>query len=151
MQRLRSGMDDGQESAEQRLRKNLLELMESRRMTQAELAERLGKGQPWLSKRLSGKPWNEGGSRFQLEDLDAIAHIFGLSPAQLLEPGHGKWDRRSGTERRGGIDRRRPARAPFLPREYPNRFDGYEPHRLQRGGVDGDGNGSEPNPSDERP
>jgi transcriptional regulator with XRE-family HTH domain len=122
MESLRLGMDDGaRECAEDRLRKNLLELMEFRGMTQAELAERLGRSQPWLSKRLSGKPWTDGGSRFQLQDLDALAHIFGLSPAQLLEPGYGKWDRRSGEDRRSGYDRRRRAASPFGQREYPQR------------------------------
>lgn len=109
--RLMDGGDgNGGPPAEHQLRLNLIELMEFRRMTQAELAERLGKGQPWLSKRLSGKPWNEGGSRFQLEDLDALADVFGLSPAQLLEPGVGKWDRRCGRDRRTGGERRRTTR-----------------------------------------
>jgi transcriptional regulator with XRE-family HTH domain len=122
MQRLHDGSMDEQDCApaEHRLRTNVLELMEFRRMTQAELAELLGKSQPWLSKRLSGKPWSEGGSRFQIEDLDALANVFGLSPAQLLEPGHGKWDRRSGRDRRSGFDRRRSVRSPFSPRDHPN-------------------------------
>jgi hypothetical protein len=94
--------------AEERLRRNLLELMAFRRMKQAELADLLGKTQSWVSKRLS-----EHGNRFQFEDLDALATIFGLSPWELLQPAYGKWDRRSGQERRSGGDRRRRARTPF--------------------------------------
>lgn len=115
MGRLRLGMggDGTLDPAEQLLRQNLLELMEFRRMTQAELAERLGKSQPWLSKRLSGKSWNDGGSRFQFEDLDALAHVFGLSPWELLQPAYGKWDRRRGDDRRSGSERRRRPAIPF--------------------------------------
>lgn len=109
MSRLRLAMEDeiGGSPAEHQLRLNLLELMEFRKMTQADLAQRLGQTQPWLSKRLSGKAWTEGGSRFQLEDLDALSDVFGLSPSELLQPGHGKWDRRRAGERRIGTERRR--------------------------------------------
>jgi transcriptional regulator with XRE-family HTH domain len=111
--------EDGGSPAEDQLRRNLLELMEFRRMKQAQLAELLGKSQSWVSRRLSGKSWDAGGSRFQFEDLDALARIFGLSPAELLEPGYGSWDRRAGDERRSGTDRRRRARPPFLPKGRP--------------------------------
>ena len=70
------------------------------RMTQAELAECLGKSQPWLSKRLTGV------TPFHMDDLDGIGRVFGLSPAQLLQQGYGVFDRRRGTERRSGSDRR---------------------------------------------
>ena len=111
MQRLRldamAGENGGSPAAaEDQLRRNLLELMEFRRMTQAELADRMGKSQSWVSRRLSGRDWSEGGSRFQFEDLDVLANIFGLSPAELLLPGYGKWDRRRAGERRCGTDRR---------------------------------------------
>jgi transcriptional regulator with XRE-family HTH domain len=88
-------------------------LMEWRRMTQAELAEKLGQSQPWLSKRLTGR------TPFQIEDLDLIGAFFGLSPAELLQDGHGNLDRRSSGERRSGTDRRRRARPPFLPKGRP--------------------------------
>lgn len=92
-------------SAEERLRQNVLELLTFRRMKQTDLAERLGRSQSWVSKRLKGK--HEGkGSRFQLSDLDALGRVFGLSPAELLQPAYGKWDRRSGHERRQRADRR---------------------------------------------
>lgn len=76
-------------------------LMEWRKMTQAELAEQLNRTQPWLSKRLTGT------TPFQIEDLDLLGAFFGLSPAELLQDGHGNLDRRTGDERRSGTDRRR--------------------------------------------
>jgi transcriptional regulator with XRE-family HTH domain len=87
-------------AANDRVRLNVECLMEMHRLTQAELAERLGRSQPWLSKRLTGT------TPFHLGDLDAIGCIFGLSPAQLLQSGYGKLDRRSGMQRRDGIERR---------------------------------------------
>lgn len=83
------------------LRANIELLMEQRKVSRKELAARLKRSQSWLSKRLGGK------SNFKIEDLDTLARAFGLSPADLLQPGLGKWDRRSGNERRGGWDRRR--------------------------------------------
>lgn len=105
-------------SAEERLRRNLIEILDFRRMRQADLAARLGKSQSWVSKRLAGKQSGRG-SRFQLSDLDALAVIFGLSPAQLLQPAYGKWDRRSGQDRRSGYERRQRV-SPFQEREHPN-------------------------------
>ena len=115
MQRLRLAMAEGgghEVSAEEWLRRNVLDLMEFYRMKQATLAERIGRSQSWLSRRLSGKSWDQGGSRFQFEDLDALAAVFGLSPAELLEPKYGEWNRRTGHERRSGTDRRRKPRTP---------------------------------------
>lgn len=106
--------DGGAPPAEDQLRRNLVALLKARRMRQSELAERMGRSQSWVSRRLSGKEWKDGGSRFQFGDLDRLSHIFGLSPAQLLQPGYGEWDRRSGHERRGGRDRRQPDRSGAL-------------------------------------
>ena len=96
--------------AEEQLRRNVLELMKMWKMNQATLAARLRKSQPWVSRRLKppAEPDTEDptGTRFQFSDLDALGAVFGLSPAELLQPMHGKWDRRSGRERRTGIDRR---------------------------------------------
>jgi transcriptional regulator with XRE-family HTH domain len=98
---------------------NVKEAMDLRRWTQAELAERLGRSQPWLSKRLSGT------TSFQIEDLDALAHVFGLTPQEWICAGYGKWERRVGDDRRSGSDRRRPKGrhpdTPFLDRESPRR------------------------------
>lgn len=127
MQRLRLDMSTEDETpAEQQLRVNVLELMDFRRMSQVELAERLGKSQSWVSKRLSGKKWDEGGSRFQFSDLDALSTVFGLSPAELLLPGYGKWDRRVGADRRCGRDRRR------VPRASPDRREDEEAETFDR-------------------
>lgn len=97
------------------VRANVKELMQHRKMTQAQLALRLGVSQPWLSKRLTGT------TEFQMGDLDAIARVFLLSPSELLCAGYGKWERRVGNDRRTGADRRqgRP-RIPFPHRESPS-------------------------------
>jgi transcriptional regulator with XRE-family HTH domain len=88
-------------SANDQVRLSVEALMELHRMTQVELAEQLGQSQPWLSKRLTGV------TPFHLCDLDAIAGVFGLSPAQLLQSGHGHLDRRrAAQQRRSGLDRR---------------------------------------------
>lgn len=98
-------------SVNDQLRENVRVLMDARRLTQAQLAERLGQSQPWLSKRLTGT------TPFHIEDLDALAHVFALSPAELLQPGYGKWDRRThDIVRRVCPDRRRtPHRSPLEP------------------------------------
>lgn len=109
-------MDDGREGdvpAEEQLRRNVAELMKYRRMKQGEVAERLGRPQPWLSRRMSAD--RDKGTRFQVCDLDALADIFGVSPAQLLCAGNGQWDRRKNGERRCGQDRRR--NRPIVPRD----------------------------------
>lgn len=100
------------QTANDRLRENVRALMDWRRMTQADLAEKLQRSQPWLSKRLTGT------TPFQIEDLDALADVFGLSPQELFCQGHGELDRRTpGSDRRSGVDRRR-AR-PFHPKGMP--------------------------------
>lgn len=115
------GQDPAPQTANEWVRANVRELMAVRRWTQSDLAERLGVSQPWLSKRLTGT------TPFQIEDLDALAQVFGLSPHTLLYSGFGKWDRRSGDERRTGEDRRHPQREighptdPFFQRDSPNR------------------------------
>ena len=114
MERLRIMDGDGPEcQAEQQLRRNVVALMEWRKMTQAELADALGQSQSWVSRRLSGKDWTDGGSRFQFSDLDGLCRVFGLSPWELLQPGHGNWDRRRADERRTGTDRRRSRTRPL--------------------------------------
>jgi transcriptional regulator with XRE-family HTH domain len=110
--RMTFGQEPPPRTANEWVRANVQEAMELRRWNQAELAKRLNRSQPWLSKRLSGT------TEFQIGDLDAIAMIFGLSPSELLCAGYGKWDRRTG-ERRTRPDRRQATRSPFLHREYP--------------------------------
>jgi transcriptional regulator with XRE-family HTH domain len=100
-------------SAGELLRRNVLELMRSRGLNQTALATKLGHSQPWLSRRLSGKGGH--GGRFQFEDVDRLANVFGLSPAQLLCAGQGEWDRRK-QDRRSGEERR--AMPPIIPRDH---------------------------------
>lgn len=98
------------EHAEEQLRQNIKELMRIWGMNQTELAEKLGKTQSWVSRRLNEGGRANGGTRFQFNDLDDLACVFGLSPAELLRPGYGKWDRRGAHDRRTGHDRRGPSR-----------------------------------------
>lgn len=88
------------EGAEAQLRQNITELMEWRKMTQADLAEKLGRTQPWVSKRMAGK------TKFTVPDLDALCAVFLLEPHQIMRPGHGQWDRRTHRDRRSGHERR---------------------------------------------
>lgn len=88
-------------TANEQIRENVRALMDLRRWKQADLAERLGRSQPWLSKRLTGK------TPFHMSDLDALSAVFSLSQAEVLQPGFGKWDRRSGEDRRRVPERRR--------------------------------------------
>lgn len=114
--------------AEEQLRRNVLELMKVWRWNQATLADKLGRSQPWLSRRLKAPAEvtdeDQGhGTRFHFSDLDALSTVFGLSPAELLQPMYGKWDRRSGAERRSGVDRRRQVRAePTNPFDRPIKY-----------------------------
>lgn len=100
--RMTLGKDSGLPANDQ-LRINVRELMDLRNWSQADLAERLKRSQPWLSKRLTGT------TPFHMKDVDEIAHVFGLAPAELLCVGFGKWDRRHQPERRSGVDRRQRA------------------------------------------
>lgn len=89
-------------TANDQIRANVRELLDMRRLTQAELAKRLGVSQPWVSKRLSGT------TPFHIKDLDVIADVFGLSPGQLMCVGFGTLDRRqTERDRRSGEERRR--------------------------------------------
>lgn len=89
------------------LRANIKLLMKQRRLKQKDVARLAQRSQGWISKRLSGKPSRESGSRFQVQDLDVLANVFGLSPTTLLQPLHGNSDRRhADKDRRSGFDRR---------------------------------------------
>lgn len=83
------------------LRQNIRELMRIRKWTQADLADKLGRSQPWVSKRMAGI------NKFSEADLDALAAVFEpLSPYELLQPGLGRFDRRITSDRRTGRNRR---------------------------------------------
>ena len=110
-------------TANERIIQTVKSLMDWRRMTQADLAALLDRSQPWLSKRLTGT------TPFQIEDLDALGGVFGLSPAELLQAGHGNLDRRTGDDRRSGADRRHARPLPHtatIPQR--RRSDDLEPH-----------------------
>lgn len=95
-----------QESSVERVRRNVRALMEFFGFNQAELAERIGKSQSWVSKRVKGNV------PFKLKDLDALASALGVpAPSLLYEYGSGAFERRRGQDRRSGLDRRRSARA----------------------------------------
>lgn len=94
------GQEATPRTANEWARANVKEAMELRGWNQAKLAQRIRQSQPWLSKRLTGV------TEFQLGDLDLIAPVFGMSPAELLQPGYGQWDRRRGQGRRQIPDRR---------------------------------------------
>lgn len=122
------GMSDSDISSEEQLRRNIEELLAFYGWNQTQFAERLGVDQAWVSRHLSRKPPPHG-ARFQFWDLDKIATLFGLSPAELLQPKFGRWDRRHTGERRSGQDRRRQSR-PDSPR--PGRPRSGEPWAPQR-------------------
>lgn len=107
-----SDVDPPESDSEACLRQNIQELLKFYGWNQTEFAARLGKDQSWVSRHLSAKPPPKG-ARFQFEDLDLVAAVFGLSPAELLAMRRGKWDRRTGKDRRCGYDRR--GRRPFKP------------------------------------
>jgi len=88
---------------EAQLLENIRELMRTYRMKQADFAAKLGRSQPWVSKRMSRNP--DQANKWKVEDLDALERVFQLSPWELLRPGHGRLDRRA-AHRRSGDDRR---------------------------------------------
>ncbi|HTH02335.1 MAG TPA: helix-turn-helix transcriptional regulator, partial [Vicinamibacterales bacterium] len=90
--------------AEDQLCENIRELLKTYRWTQAELAERLGRTQPWVSKRMTRNP--DAANKWKVEDLDGLVRVFQLAPWELLRPGHGRLDRRSPYARRVTDDRR---------------------------------------------
>lgn len=99
------GAPPGSLPAEEQLRLNVKALLKQRRWDQADLAKRLSRSQSWVSKRLSGKPQPHG-SRFQFDDLDALARVFAVPAAALLAPGSEYRERRV-RDRRFSHDRRR--------------------------------------------
>lgn len=99
------GFADVSLPAQELVRRNVRTMMDWRGWTQAEMAERVHKTQPWLSKRLNGVV------RFQIEDLDQVAAAFLIPLSSLLEPGGlGEYERRTGHDRRSGKDRRKTSR-----------------------------------------
>lgn len=90
------------------LNENVRELLRRRGLSQRDLADWMGHHETWLSKILK----EERG--LKLKEVDRMADFFGMKSYQLLAPGIGplterrRGDRRSGRERRGDQDRRKP-------------------------------------------
>jgi transcriptional regulator with XRE-family HTH domain len=84
------------------LKRNIETLLKSRGKTQKELAFYCGATEPWLSQILKQDTRN-----FRMAYLDRIADFFGLATYQLFQPGLAHvTERRSGRDRRSGVDRR---------------------------------------------
>lgn len=82
------------------LAQNIRALLNARRVDQQALAVWCGHGAAWISKVLA----NERGLRIQ--DLGRIADFFGVTVANLFQPGLAV-ERRRATDRRAGRDRRK--------------------------------------------
>lgn len=83
-------------SAAERLRTRVRDFLDRRRMSQTQLATKMGKTQSWLSRRLTGN------QSFRIRDLDRLAEIFDITVPELFFDDYGQWDRRSKTDRRKG-------------------------------------------------
>lgn len=64
----------------ERVAEELRALLARRKVTPTELGRRLGKSQTWVWRRL------EGEVAFDLNDLEAIAAVLAVTPADLLPP-----------------------------------------------------------------
>jgi transcriptional regulator with XRE-family HTH domain len=52
------------------------------RISASRVAFAIGKDQPWISRRLTGQV------AFDLDDLDAITQVMGISPSELMASAH---------------------------------------------------------------
>lgn len=87
--------------ADELLRRKIRALMEQHRLSQIELAAKIGRSQAWLSRKITGV------QNFYVRDLDRIATVFGITVPELFFDTYGQWDRRSNTDRRKGERRQR--------------------------------------------
>lgn len=85
------------------LKQNIDAIREKRGIkTRKDLALRVHKSESWIS-----KIYREDRRSFGLDDLNAIAEVLGVEVYHLFQPGFCKrMERRSGTDRRGGQERR---------------------------------------------
>lgn len=89
------------------LKHNIDALLRGRHQTRHDLAQWCRRSDPWLSKILSESPGNNQSRSVPLKYLDRIADFFGIATYQLFQPGiSGLTERRSGRDRRTGLDRR---------------------------------------------
>lgn len=84
----------GMSTASDKLRVRVREYMDAHKMSQTQLAARLGKTQSWLSRRLTGD------QSFRMKDLDPLATIFRITVPELFFDTFGQWDRRTKVDRR---------------------------------------------------
>lgn len=101
-------------ASEDLLRQKIRALMQQHKLTQLQLADRIGMSQSLLSRRLTGV------QRFQIADLDALAAAFRITVPELFFDEYGQWDRRSKTDRRKG-ERRQAQQKIFDPTIEPSR------------------------------
>ena len=104
------------------LRHNIDTLLRARGQTRHDLAFACGRTDAWLSKILSEKRTAQANG-LPVKYLDKIADFFGIATYQLFQPGISPLtERRSGRDRRTGLDRRvsnaqrslRPAHTPDM-------------------------------------
>lgn len=100
----------------QKFRARLRSLMHGKRWNQSETARRLKVirkvwDQPRLNRVLSGD------QPPTLDDLDDLARVFVIRPAELLVDEFGQVDRRAGGDRRSGVERRQKQELVWTPVE----------------------------------
>jgi hypothetical protein len=89
------------------LKHNIDTLLLARHQTRHDLAQWCRRSDAWLSKIMSDSAENQQGRNVPLKYLDRIADFFGIATYQLFQPGISPLtERRSGRDRRTGLDRR---------------------------------------------
>lgn len=89
----------------QTLRARIRALMHARRWNQSETGRRL---------KVIRKVWDQprvnrilrGDQPATIDDLDDLAHVFGVTTQDMLRDEYGQIDRRSGQDRHSGLERR---------------------------------------------
>jgi transcriptional regulator with XRE-family HTH domain len=73
-------------TAAERVRQRVIALMEDLDLSQRQLAERVGRTQPWVAKVVRGP--KRGGQDVRLEDLDDLAMALGVTAVEMVrDPG----------------------------------------------------------------
>lgn len=87
--------------ANELMKRNIDALLKQRHLSRKDLALWCRRGESWISKIMK-----EDRREFPMKYWDRIADFFGMAAYQLLQPGIGGHERRSGSDRRTGKDRR---------------------------------------------
>ena len=69
-------------NAAERVRQMVIALMDERKFSQRDFAERMGRSQPWVAKVIRGP--RKGGQDVRLEDLDDLALALGVTSVELV-------------------------------------------------------------------